>query len=202
MRTWVVNATHGISGSGTGFEADEIYRVTNMSLRPALMGYLTHLPVSAVRSHEPPPLTYLNLSPAVASWIVNTVLLALFLLFVWWSRGMIVSRADPRVLWELAATGVLMLLFSPITWGQHCVGLLPACCLVGAMLVRRDSLPGWLVPILAVYMFVGAALGRDLISRPIADLLTRHHVTTFWMVGLFAILLVGARWGHLRRKSR
>jgi alpha-1,2-mannosyltransferase len=194
MRTWVVNATHGISGSGSGFGANEIFfRVTNVSLRPALMSYLTHLPKNPVRAYEPPPLDYLDLSPPVASWIVNSILFALFSIFIWWSRGIVTSRDEPRALWELAATGVLMLLLSPITWGQHCVALLPACYLVGGLLVVRNGVPGWMVTLLSIYMVFGSVMGRDLLGRELSDLLVRHHITTFWIVGLFAILLAGPR---------
>src|SRR4051794_8311347 len=47
METWLINASHGITGSGSGFEANEIYRLTNLSLRPCLTGYLTRLPTIA-----------------------------------------------------------------------------------------------------------------------------------------------------------
>ena len=121
IKSWVGNATHGMAGTGTGFEANEVYRVTNMSFRPALMYYLTHVPRNTFRFWEAPPLRYLNLSPLMAGWIVNSILLALLAIFLWWSRRAVTARNDPRIVWELAAAGILMLLISPITWGQHCV---------------------------------------------------------------------------------
>jgi alpha-1,2-mannosyltransferase len=200
IRAWVGNASHGISGTGSGFEADEIYRVTNMSLRPAMMHYLTHLPRNLLRFWEPSPLAYLDLSSAIARWIVNAILFALLAIFIYWSRGVVVARDDPRLLWELAAAGVLMLLFSPITWGQHCVALLPACYLIAALVVARDSFPGWIVALLFFYLFFGALTGRDLIGPQLSVQFIRHHTTTFTMVGLFAIILAGPRLQRSRNR--
>ena len=193
LQSWAQNATHGISGTGTGFEANEVYRVTNLSFRPALMHYLTHIPQVTYRFWEPPPLRYLNLSPVVSGWIVNLILMALLGIFLWWSRGRITSRDEPRILWELAVAGVLMLLFSPITWGQHCVHLLPACYLIAAMAIKRESVPGWIVALLMCYVFLGALTGRDLIGRFLSVEVIRHHTTTFAILSLFPILLMGPR---------
>ncbi len=193
IKSWVGNATHGISGTGSGFEANEIYRVTNMSFRPAVMYYLTHVPPNNFRFWEAQPLRYLNLSPTVAGWIVNSILLALLGTFLWWSRGRVVARNEPRVLWELAVAGILMLLISPITWGQHCVHILPACYLIGALAVKRGSLPVWVVTLIVFYVLFGSLTGRDLLGRWLAMEVMRHHTTTFAILGLFPILLFGPR---------
>jgi hypothetical protein len=193
MRSWVGNAAHGVAGTGAGFEANEIYRVTNMSFRPALMFYLTHVPQNMFRYWEAPPLRYLNLSPLVAGWIVNSVLLALLGIFLWWSRGPVAARNDPRILWELAVAGILMLLISPISWGQHCVHVLPACYLIAALGIKRGSLPAWITGLIVLYVLLGLLTGRDLLGRWLAVEVMRHHTTTFAILGLFPILLFGPR---------
>jgi alpha-1,2-mannosyltransferase len=193
MRSWVSNAVQGISGTGSGFEASEMLRTKNMSLRPSLMGYLGGLPENSRRSWDPPSIEFLNLPPAVAGSVVNAILLTILAIFIWWSRGVVVARDEPWLLWEFAATGVLMLLFSPITWGQHCVALLPACYLIAALLVVRGRLPRWAMVLLSLYIFFCALLGRDLIGRDLALSLVRYHITTFCIVGLFAIVLAGPR---------
>ncbi len=193
MRSWAGNAVHGISGTGSDFEASEMLRTKNMSLRPSLMGYLGGLPENSRRSWDPPSIEFLNLSPAVAGWVVNAILLTILAIFIWWSRGVVVARDEPRLLWEFAAAGVLMLLFSPITWGQHCVALLPACYLIAGLLVVRDSLPRWIIMLLSVYIFFCSLLGRDLIGRDLSLRLATYHISTFCMVGLFAIVLAGPR---------
>jgi hypothetical protein len=191
MRSWVANAVHGISGTGSDFEASEMLRTKNMSLRPSLMGYLGGLPENSRRSWDPPSIEFLNLSPAVAGWVVNAILLTILAIFIWWSRGVVVARDDPRLLWEFAAAGVLMLLFSPITWGQHCVALLPACYLIAGLLVVRDRLPRWIIVLLSVYIFFCSLLGRDLVGRDLSLRLATYHISTFCIVGLFAIVLAG-----------
>ena len=193
MRSWAGNAVHGISGTGSDFEASEMLRTKNMSLRPSLMGYLGGLPENSRRFWDPPSIEFLNLSPAVAGWVVNAILLTILAIFIWWSRGVVVARDEPRLLWEFAAAGVLMLLFSPITWGQHCVALLPACYLIAGLLVVRDSLPRWIIMLLSVYIFFCSLLGRDLIGRDLSLRLATYHISTFCMVGLFAIVLAGPR---------
>jgi alpha-1,2-mannosyltransferase len=193
MQTWVINATHGITGSGSGFEANEIYRLTNLSLRPCLMGYVTRLPTIAIRAYEPLPLSFFNFSRPVATAIVNAILIGLAGLFMWWSRKPVRLRQDPRLLWEFAATGVLMLLFSPITWSQHCVGLLPACYLIAALLVVRDRLPVWVIALILFYAVFGAWLGRDLLGLHLSLALLRHHISTFSIVALFVVVLAGPR---------
>jgi hypothetical protein len=193
LKSWAGNATHGISGTGTGFEANEVYRVTNLSFRPALMHYLTHVPQVTYRFWEPPPLRYLNLSPVVAGCIVNSILVASLAIFLWWSRRAVADRADPQILWELAVAGVLMLLVSPITWGQHCVHVLPACYLIAAMAIKRESLPAWIATLLVLYVLLGALTGRDLIGKTLGVEVIRHHTTRFAILALFPILLFGPR---------
>jgi hypothetical protein len=192
MKNWVGTAIEGVSGSG--FEANEDFRDKNMSLRPVLSRYLVRQPEGNFDPNfDPPPLDFLDLSPRVASRIVNSVLLILLAVFLWWSRGTVGARDEPRLLWELAAVGVLMVLFSPITWGQHCVALLPACYLVAALLLVRDRLPRWVIALLSVYILFCSLAGRDLIGRRLSLLLVSYHVTTFCILGLFVILLAGPR---------
>ena len=193
MKAWAGNAVHGISGTGSGFEASEMLRTKNMSLRPSLMGYLARVPESSRRFWDPPSIEFLNLSTAVAGWVVNSILLIILGIFIWWSRSVVVARGEPRLLWEFAATGILMLLFSPITWGQHCVALLPACFLIAALLVVRDRVPRWVMVLLSVYIFFCSLLGRDLIGRDLSLRLATYHISTFCIVGLFAIVLSGPR---------
>jgi hypothetical protein len=194
MKMWIDNAGHGIGGGGSGGAKYERYRTTNMSLRPVLMRYLTPIPNDPSSPHsDPPALEFFHLSPSVAAVLVNGALVILGLTFLWWSAGRVVARDDPRVLWELAATGVLLVLLSPITWAQHCVALIPACYLVAALVIVRDRLPKCIMVLLGIYVLFCAVLGRDLLPRDIGLLMISIHLTTLAMVGLFAIVLAGPR---------
>ena len=190
MRTWISTAMDGVSGSG--FEVSQDFRDKNMALRPALMRYLVHQHDFG-RPGDPPPLEVLNLPAAVAHGIANSVLFLLLGVFLWWSYGRAGARDDPRLLWELAALGVLMVLSSPITWGQHCVALLPACYMIAALLVVRDRVPPWIIAMIALYILFCALAGRDLIGRQLALPLVAYHISTFCILGLFPILLAGPR---------
>lgn len=165
----------------------------NMALRPALARYLMHLPPEHPgRSSHSLYVDVLDLSLAAADWAIKGVMFALLAIFLWWSRRVVVDRNDPQLLWEFAAASILMLLFSPITWGQHCVALLPACYLIAALFLARDELPRWMLVLLAAFILFVPVLSRDLVGRDLAYLLASYHVETFAILGLFAVT-VGAR---------
>jgi len=133
--------------------------------------------------------------------LVNSILASLIVGFLWWSRRSITARDDVRVLWECAALGILMVLFSPITWGQHCVALLPFCFLASALLVMRNQLPRWVMIILAIYTLFCCLAGRDLIGKQLGVALVSYHLTTFCILSLFAIALAGPALSPSRTRS-
>lgn len=202
MKTWVGTAVEGIIGSG--FESQENFRDRNMALRPVLIRYLVDTsPANGPLLHHSRSVNFVNLSPRIASWIVSAVLLSLLLIFMWWSRRPVVERDDPRLLWELAATGLLMTLFSPITWGQHCVALLPACYLIAARLITQDKQPNWIIIVLLFYVLFCSLSGRDLMGPDLWLWLVNYHVSTFCILGLFVLLLAGPEksFGLTERKA-
>jgi hypothetical protein len=190
MQSWV--RTVGAGLAGTGFEHNEDFQDKNMALRPVLLRYLTHLPDIGA-ADDPRAIRLLNLSPTAAHVLVGAVLLGLIALFLWCARGRLTSRDDSLVLWQCAALGVLMVLLSPITWGQHCVGLLPACFLISATLVVHERIPRWMMALLSVYVVCCCLAGRDLIGKRLGVLLVGYHITTFCIVGLLVIVLVASR---------
>jgi hypothetical protein len=129
----------------------------------------------------------------VARFVVDAILFSGIALFLWWSRSPSKERDQSRLLWELAGAGILMLLLSPITWAQSCVALLPACYLVSALFVRRQRLPTWTIAILSAYAVFCSLLGRDLIGRSAWVVIASHHINTFCVIGLFAVVLAGPR---------
>lgn len=193
MRTWFGNVINGVSSSG--FETAENFRDRNLALRPALMRYLATLPRGDFGSSSSalPAINLVDLPRDVAKWITNIAVFGLTILFLWWSRGAVTARDDPRLLWELAAAAILMLLLSPITWSQHCVALLPACFLVAALVVRHQHLPRWTIVLLSMFVLFCSLLGRDLIGRRLWVAVASHHVVTFCILALFMIVLAGRR---------
>ena len=171
MRTWLANAwqatgTHDPSATLLGADP-----VRNMSLGAALGGgWLTHA------------------SPAVRLAAAKLTAVLLVVALLWWSRRPPTSRDDPRLLWEFSAVGIVMLLLSPITWGQHCVALLPACYFISALFVtmRRFARRVW--ALLGAYVFFVLVLSRDLVGREAALVLARYHVETFAILALLAVV--------------
>jgi hypothetical protein len=190
MAAWSRNAWQGFGSGDPSIGVLGPEPLQNMALRPALARYLIRLPAGHPgRVANPLYLDGLDLPPKLAGWLIRVVQLALLAFALWWSRDPVGARDDPRLLWELAAVSIAMLLFSPITWGQHCVALLPACYFVSALIVARGNLPPWMNALLAIYILFTVVLSRDLLGRESALLLGSYHVETFSILGLLAVLI-------------
>jgi alpha-1,2-mannosyltransferase len=176
----------------------------NMSLRPSLARFLLRLPPGHPGRHyigDLPPespdrvphpwsVDFLDLSPTLASRLIKGVLLAGVLAAAWLCRGRLVRGGSLALPWEAAIVSVLMLLYSPITWGQHCVATLPA------LYVLFRLLQAGMIPIrgattfLAAFAFVTVGLNRGFVGKDLALLLGSYHVLTFALVGLVATMFV------------
>jgi hypothetical protein len=176
----------------------------NMSLRPSLARYLLRLSSghpgrhysddlaegSPDRRPHPWSVDFLDLSRPVARGVITGVLLAGLLATAWLCRGRLAAGGNPTLIWEAAIMSVLMLLYSPITWGQHCVAALPALYL----LIRRIESEGVALrpaaAFLAGFAFLTVGLNRAFIGKDLSLLLGSYHVLTFALVGLVATLFL------------
>ena len=194
LATWSANVWQGVGNMDPSVGVLGPEPLQNMALRPTLARYFMHLPAGHPgRASHPLYVDVFNLSPALAGWLIKGVLVGLFAIFLWWSRGAVVTRQESRLLWECAALAVIMLLFSPITWGQHCVALLPGCYFISALFLERGKLPRWMLALLAFYILFVPLLSRDLLGRDLAYLLASYHFETFALLGLFALQMGCAR---------
>ncbi|HEV3409477.1 MAG TPA: glycosyltransferase family 87 protein [Chthoniobacterales bacterium] len=182
MRTWLTNAWR-LGGGDPAAAMMESKLVRNMSLGATVASYLPQWP-STVRSG-----------------LVKLSLVATVGAVMWWSRHAPRSRHDPRVLWEFSAVSIVMLLVSPITWGQHCVALLPPAYFIGALFATRRQLPRWMWTLLGLYIFFVLALSRDLLGKDLALRLASYHVETVAILGLLAVVLGARRWHTSARKA-
>lgn len=150
MKFWATGVVRGLSNPDPSRGPLGPDKVENLALRPALARYLMHYPYgymsrpetsdTAGRPNAPPSpyyIQFLNLPAFWAGIVVRLIMAILFLAMVWLMRKKPVSRASPDLLWECAAVSILILLFSPITWVQHGVGVLP-----GIYLICRASFSG------------------------------------------------------------
>ena len=206
MKFWGEVVVHGVNFHDPSRGPLGEDKVENLALRPALARYLMHLPYghlgrpessdTAQRPHQPPTPLYLhfgNLSPHSAG-IVATTIMGSFLVGVGWLfRREIIDRRDHTVLWECALVSLLMLLYSPLTWKQHAVGVLPALYLICRFGWTGRLIPSWIITAVVLYAILVLPLNREFIGRDLVKLLDSYHVKTIAL-----LVLVGATWGCRR----
>jgi hypothetical protein len=203
MHHWVEHVVAGINDPDPSRGPLGEEKVENLALRPALARYLMHLPYGHLgrpessddpsRPHRPPSpydRQFLDLSPSQAGWMVRVAMVGLILPLMWAFRHPPQNRSDPAMLWEGAAISLLMLLFSPVTWKQHCVGVLPALywmcrASLAALPVPRAAL--WMV---GAYTFLVVALNRGVVGQDLTKLLDSYRVKTLALLLLLAAVLV------------
>src|SRR5208337_4858305 len=143
IETWVASVVRGVGDLDPSRGPLGEEKVENLSLRPALARYLMHLPYGHMgrpetsddprRLNSPPSPYYYQFLDLPVFWAGTVVRLLTAALFIWMvllMRHRPVSRNSIEILWECAAVSILILLFSPITWVQHGVGVLPALYLI------------------------------------------------------------------------
>jgi alpha-1,2-mannosyltransferase len=191
MGSWVGAAWHGVTTvdpSGTILDKPPI---GNLALRPALARFLQRYPAGHPLFVEHPGfIQFLDLSPQGAGWLVRSLMLALIGLIAWRFRWRASDAGHPMVLpLELATVSTLALLYSPITWKQHCVSLLPALFLLTCCSLQWDRVSRWMGCALVYYLVFALALTRDAVGRRFSILLESYHVVT-WAILLVVILLL------------
>ncbi len=157
--------------------------IQNVALRPALGRYLIALPKGHnARFNHPWAVEVFRLSPKAAGWVVRVLIASLMLGVAWRFRQRVRSRMEPSLLWEAAAVSVLILLLSPLTWGQHCVGVIPAVYLLIREAFHRQRVPRETWTVLVIYSVFILLLNRGLIGKAGTYLLDSYYVTT-WCLG-------------------
>ncbi|HSV15799.1 MAG TPA: glycosyltransferase family 87 protein [Tepidisphaeraceae bacterium] len=184
LREWsaVVRAGHtgnpliGVLGAAT---------TNNFSLRPALGRLLMKSPTDPENPVSP---KLLDLPPRAASIIVDAIELSLLIAFAWIVRRPVTDRHDLTILYECAAVSLLILLLSPITWGHHCVGTLPALVLIFLTGLSYRGLPRWML-VLVAYILLTLLLNRAFIGKDLSLLVSNFSPVTWEIVCLLALTL-------------
>ena len=178
-------------------------KVENLALRPALARYLMHLPHGHLgrpeTSEDPahptsPPspyyLQFLDFTARQAGWVVRIVMMGLLSVLAWCFRSLPRSRDDPLLVWEWAAVSLLILLFSPITWTQHCVGALPALYLICRAFLARRPIPRLAVYAVGVYGLLVVVLNRAFLGRDLTKLMDSYRAKTLAILLLLAAVIL------------
>ena len=109
------------------------------------------------------------------------------------------------ILWEAAVISLLILLYSPLTWRQHCVAVFPAFYLIARTGAARGGLPRWARGALGVYVVLVLVLDRGVVGRDMTLVLDSFGATTWSLLLLLAVTLgchASARWCLWQEKGR
>ena len=119
--------------------------VWNVALKPTMARYLMHLPeghkgriASALRAE------WLDLSAPVAGVVIKSGMFVLLAIVAWRFRRPVLDRQEEVILWEAAVVSLLILLYSPLTWRQHCVAVFPAFYLISRAAIAKGKLSSWM----------------------------------------------------------
>jgi len=197
-RYWLRGVLQGVSDPDPSKTVLGLDRMGNLSLRTALARYLMHLPyghpgrpetpVDSLVPDEPPEPLYfdvITLPPATAGRVVKIILLAIAAATAWIFRHRVANRNDPQILWECAALSIAILLYSPLTWAQHCPGVLPAFYFMMRAHYAGERLPRFVPAVIIGFFIVIGVLQRGLIGLRLAGLLDAYHLRNFVLLALF-----------------
>src|SRR5437588_2421764 len=170
--------------------------ISNFALRPALARLITNGPVA---TSEPVTTNLLSLPPKVASAVIYFIKLSLLLAFACMIGRSVGDRRTLAVVYECAGVSLLMLLLSPITWGHHCVGTLPALYLICATAFYYGGLPRWML-IPAGYVLLTLIFNRAIVGRHLSFVMTGYSIVT-WEILALLVLTLGCRSLAVRRQA-
>lgn len=189
-RVWWHHASKGLLAENpiNGVLGEE--SIQNMSLRPAIARFLIHLPENHnARFDHPWAVQFFDLSANAAGWIVKGLTAVLVLAVARQFQSPIRNRRESWILWEAAAVSVMILLLSPLTWGQHCVGVIPALYLLIRDAFCRREFSKRVMLVLGVYFTMILVLNRGLIGKQGTYLLDSYYTTTWCLAGLLWLVL-------------
>jgi alpha-1,2-mannosyltransferase len=198
LKFWKANVVAGMSHPDPSVGVLGPDELANKSLRPMLTRYLMKLPEGHPgRFPGAAHIDFLQLSPATAGLIIKAVTYVSFLVIM----GLFcVGGADldtTAFLRECAIINILMLLYSPITWGEHCVALIPALYLICLRYCAGKPVAPWINRAMAVVAFILIVVNRSIITKWPSELAESYHVITLCMIALAAVSL--AFWNEERK---
>jgi alpha-1,2-mannosyltransferase len=182
MKFWAGNLWNAVSTAdpAMGFLGPE--ETGNVSVKPAVARLLSRM------SGETPTARPFDWK----SWLARLSPVILLVAAAWALRGR-AERDSARVLFELAAVGVLALLLSPVTWKQHCVGTLPALYLIVRRAISRREASVRGAVLLAAYAFLAICLNRTVAGKALWTWLDSRAILTLCVLGLFFATLACSR---------
>lgn len=201
MTYWTTMSWRGFGKSDPSLGTLGQEPIQNDALRPALARFFMHLPKDhKARLDHPFYFDFLNLDPAVAGWMIRILILVLVITIVRRIPRSVEERRGWNMLWECTMVSVMLLLLSPITWGQHCVGVLPAFYTI--LWTRRTKLlrSRWVTSYLVFYSLAILVLNRTVIGKTGSLLFDSYHIST-WCLLLLVFTILHCRDRQQRLQS-
>jgi hypothetical protein len=148
------------------------------------------------RPNRPPSPYYYQFLDLPVFWAGTVARLLMAALFIWTvllMRHRPVSRNSTEIVWECAAVSILILLFSPITWVQHGVGVLPALYLICRAAFAGFSLSRWQTAAMGAFTTFCLIMSRFFFGRDFIRLANSYHVKTLGFILLLSVVLAYRR---------
>ena len=187
LREWAT-VVRGIGSRDPSLHVPGQESTRNFALRPAL----TRLIVNASGYRvDLDGTNLLALSTHTTLVMVYVTELCLVGVFAWTACRSVGNRQSLALVYECAAVSLLMLLLSPITWGHHCVGTLPALYLIFRTAFYYRGLPSWMFVPLG-YVVLALAFNRAIVGKHGSALLSGYSVVT-WEILALLLLTLGCR---------
>jgi alpha-1,2-mannosyltransferase len=188
---WARNAVLSVlDRQAEGRQENELQKA-NLSLRHTMLRYLvTYPPEHRLRQVDPGYQAVLDLPWPVANAIVGVAAISLLGLFAWFSRRPFQGPGNSEWAQDCAATFILALLFSPMTWDQHLVWMIPAACVVVAAAAHMSGkLSRAEYMILAVYGVLTMVLNYEVVGSARWEALKSYHHLGIAILILYTLLL-------------
>jgi hypothetical protein len=156
-----------------------------------MLRYLvTYPPTHRLRQIDQSYKPVLDLPSPLANIIVGIAAISLLGLFAWSSRQAFQGPGDPMWARDCAGTLLLALFFSPITWDQHLVWMIPAAVVVVSAAARLNgelTRTGYVM--LALYVVLTMVLNYEVVGSSGWEALKSYHHLGIAMVILYGLLL-------------
>lgn len=170
-------------------DANEL-RVQNQSIKPAIMRWLVAYPPGhPLKLDHPADVTLLNLDTKLAGRLATLAMLGLVAICAWWSRRKLAGPQDPAWLVETSGVLIATVLFSPVTWLQHVVFVIPAVYL----LVAHDRAIARFAPaakaVVWLYVIMAIFLNRELLGKDLYLVLLSYHIHTLCQLLILGLLM-------------
>ena len=191
---WTNNAVMSVlDRQAEGRQENELQKA-NLSLRHTMLRYLvTYPPTHRLRQVDPGYQPVMDLPSPAANAIVAIAGLSLLGLFAWSSRRAFQGPGDSTWGRDCAGTLILALLFSPITWDQHLVWMIPAALVVVAAAARMSGrLTGAGYAVLTAYIVLTMVLNYEVVGSAKWEALKSYHHLGIALLILLGLLLTSA----------